>query len=1563
MHRSTMGIFLAALVSASFLTVSAQTFNVYGVNSSAFPKITADYVAFDAAGNPITDLTAPEFSVVETPQGGNPVDLSASVTHTCVDQQTDPEASIIIILDRSQSMSDVVDGKSRWETAKDAIRAFVNRVKFVGRTRVSLVSFAGNYVVINEWVDNKQPVLDSLVLLQWQTVTNYVLPFEAPASNIYELFKKRPADVPKYVFFLTDGHPNPAINDEIKFVNDNSQKLQAQGIRFFSITIKETFTHWTLEALAKATGGKSIVTDEKGVVDLFSYLALETQIKKLCQLNWISPSTCNEQGQNRSTFITMKRGGNPSSTVQYLAPAKSVARVDVSDPVLFCGDPPPNNTNFANVTITAQNSTFSANAFNIVPSTFFTVVDWNYPTNQATFSPFNLAPNAKRVIRVQFKQGASQAFRQAQLTFAGGPCPPNVILVGGTGVVLLQSPDGGEVFSTCDTVTIKWAGVVPTQPVTISYSEDNGVTFPNIITNNATGLSYKWLPPRAGVQYRVRVAVSSAKQFVWAKQLGGAGAETATSVAVLQSGLKVFASGYFDGPTKIGATTSANMAGNTDGYLAEMDTDGNITNVMLLTGTASNDERVIGTVVDKLGNMYVAGYFSSPAVQFGPFSVAPRAPLDTRNMFVYKFAPDGSLAWSNISKGSATQSSFADASNIGIRYDISGNPELIVVGTFQKYIEVGINTGGTFERAGPYTNSTPRPYYVVYDIGGYPRLTANAAAPVTGVTYKAKTAIDGLGFDYETDNYSGPKSFSPPTINLPNLGLTDVFVTKNGATPSSHDSSSAAFSVQAPQLSFIIPKASFPATPQGQTSTQSYTGVLKNTGSFPVTVQTINVAGVNNTDFRLSSQIIGVRIEPGKSLSLEIVFAPTGTGLRTALLEVIGNCNATAQLLLEGDGLAPCAWENQTNVNLGKVPLSQGTSPTVTCVLKNVGPLDLKGTLSEPVSNPDITVRNPGPFTLTANGGCLNVDLTIAAATPGVKSITLAFGLPAECGVPTTTIVVEIVEPRVAIDSVDFGRVRLLTPVLDTISVTNLNSDPAVITGFSLSNAADPNFVVTLPAPQALAPGAVIRVPVRYTPQTRGAHAINVIGTVQGQAAPLIGEAKGFGFLPAISAVGYTFNAWTIGALSPETGNVVITNTDPSSPLRIERIAFATANASFAWVGALPTFPLTLAPGSAPLVLPVSFTPQIAGVNTVNVCVTHDAKTGPGPVPPYTDTCVVVSGVGLDKSDIPPINFARTLTCATRKQTFVITNPSGQFPLKVQSPTAVGDVAAFSIDQNVDFVIPPGGSKTITITFQPPAVNLYSITYSFANDQSLKLNVTASGEGIKTFVDFRFNNVVTGQVGQVVSLPVVASVDALAFAGAMPTEFTLTFTHDTSYIKFNSFVAPSMPGWTFTPTVSPGRVVVLAQTAGSPFVSGNFVTPAFDIYLNADSSLPVTMTVSTLLDCLIPSGDKTDITMKQVCFSTGRLVTIGIGPFSLKNPQSNPVRDQLIVEYSTGIALATSFQVVDAVGNIVSESSSPVVPAGVFLYELNTSTLATGAYFLRMISGPFVATTQFVVVK
>jgi hypothetical protein len=135
----------------------------------------------------------------------------------------------------------------------------------------------------------------------------------------------------------------------------------------------------------------------------------------------------------------------------------------------------------------------------------------------------------------------------------------------------------------------------------------------------------------------------------------------------------------------------------------------------------------------------------------------------------------------------------------------------------------------------------------------------------------------------------------------------------------------------------------------------------------------------------------------------------------------------------------------------------------------------------------------------------------------------------------------------VIIDSVDFGRVRLLTPTNGTITISNMNTEEAELLSLTVVDPANPHFTFTTPAtPQKLAPGATVKIPVVFTPQTRGALSATVRAVIKGkESSPLVGQAKGVGFLPAIAATGYTFAPWTVNTQSPDAnGKVVIRNTD-----------------------------------------------------------------------------------------------------------------------------------------------------------------------------------------------------------------------------------------------------------------------------------------------------------------------------------------------------------------------------------------------------------------------------------
>lgn len=1558
-------VFSLLLCVASYMAHS-QSLNVYNVNTSAFPTISANYVAFDALGNQDTGLAASDFRITETPQGGIGVDLSATITQDCEKLTTDPDASILIVLDRSQSMRDMVGGVPRFKYAQDAIRAFVKKIKFTGETQVCFTTFAGTFEVAAPWTSNPNDVTDTLNKMEPQTTTDYARVFQGPPTDIYELFKQRPPDIPRYVFFLTDGHPNPDIPNQNKFIEENKLKLQQNGIRFFAVTIFQTSTHVSLETFAKATGGKAIVTTENQLVDLFSFLALETQERQVCTIYWRSPFVCREEQRNRTAEIKLVKNGTRTTNVAYTTPPISVAGATVSEPVLFCGDPPPNQPAApVPVTLTASGGPLSITSGAVAPTGYFQVVDWGGGTG-STFAPFSLLPGQSRTIRVQFTQGAVQIFRQAQLQFTGTPCPPVVDLVGGQGMILLIKPNGGELYSTCDSIDITWSGVVPTQPVKIEYSQDGGTSW-TLIKDDATGLRYKWVAPAPGSTYKIRVSVAPAPQYQWVSQNGGSSADSSTSVDISPNDLNVYTTGFYNGPTsfptKPAVTTTSNQVGDIDGYLAEWDSNGDLKKVTLLTGTGSSDDRVIGVVTDKDGNYYVTGFYRGATSKFGtlPLSLVGG---DVCNMFIYAFDKTGALMWVNRGQGDGLTNCNANATGIGIRYDVSGNPLVVVQGKYSRYIRVGHTTTGTWAESNKSASAALRDYYAVYDGAGNAQFYTGV--PPSTYTMQKMKVSDTRGFTYETGSFKGSKSWSPPTITKVAAGPSDAFLSKFGSTPASSDVSENTFSVKAPQLTFNISNASFDATAQGQSTPKSFSGVLCNTGDFDVQITSSDFTGPNGTDFQLVGALVGARIKPGQCISLEMVFKPSAIGARSGSLEVRGNCGTLAVLALEGEGLAPCKWDVMVQADAGKIALSAPTRVIqFNRVLCNTGPVNLKGTLTVP-ANPVLTVtRGVGPFDL-ASGACLDIEVTVNPTAGGIHTLTLEYGLATECGVPNTIVTVEVVEPKVSITNVAFGRHRVGTTQVDTIFIENQSIQPATITAITPEFPADGNLTFDLSAfgtPFDIQPGEIKKIPVTFAPQARGDFSETLTAVVNGQATPLVGKATGTGFLPSIVATGYDFLPITVNTSSSEQGWVTIVNNEAASALVVNSVAFASPTIHFATVNWPTDFPRTLQPGDS-LKLEVAFAPKTVGSLFVDVLIEHDAKPGPGPIPPYATTTVKVTGVGIDQSSLPPVNFGNVLTCASKTEVIRITNPNPSADLQCSAPVATGNVGEFDITPNTAFTIKPGESLDLTVTFHPSTVGVFAATYTIANNQGLDLIVNANGSGINSNADFTlqaFGNIAVGT-----SFPLVVNANIGDMQGVAVTGVVLTVTFNGDYLGFSNIEnAQTQNGWTFTPTTPSKGQVVLTGTAnvGSTLVNGQLVELRFSPYLTADSNLPFSISATVTPSCVVTTGNSVNVPVTQVCYSEGRLIKMSSNKFGMELPTPNPSSDATHIRYSTGYTTATTFEVVDAMGNVVRTITTPTLADGVYELDLQTSDLGSGVYIVRMVSGHYVASRTVSVVK
>ena len=239
-----------------------------------------------------------------------------------------------------------------------------------------------------------------------------------------------------------------------------------------------------------------------------------------------------------------------------------------------------------------------------------------------------------------------------------------------------------------------------------------------------------------------------------------------------------------------------------------------------------------------------------------------------------------------------------------------------------------------------------------------------------------------------------------------------------------------------------------------------------------------------------------------------------------------------------------------------------------------------------------------------------------------------------------------------------------------------------------------------------------------------------------------------------------------------------------------------------------------------------------------------------------------------------------------------------------------------------------------------------------------------SGNGITIPADFRFNNIVSGIIGQAAVMPV--SVTTGDLTGVTMGTVTLTFAFPMDVVAFKELTTPEQAGWTYTADdATPGQLIITATPdPGATLSSGAFVTPSFNVYLTAEATLPVTFTAAVEPNCVIPTGDNSGkISVELVCYSEGRLVKIGSTVFSIGQAHPNPAESQAVVPYSTGIKTATTFELVNAMGTVVRTITTPVMASGQYELTVPTNDLANGLYILRMSSGPFVDSRVISIVR
>lgn len=1518
------------LISGWATTVWGQQLTLFNVNTSAWPTVTANYVAFSDLGVRLDDLTERDFRVVENTPDGGQAELTSTVRHSCVTSSAAGSVSVVLIIDESQSMSDILPGGTRRiDYVKASLRAFVDRLVWNGETSVAIIGFSGKSRTVCDWQTSPGPVLAAIDRIQPLTATNYEVAFDSD-PNVFDMMQTRSPTIPKIAFFITDGEPNPEVRDRERFTESIINRARAQGIRFYSVTLVVRRTDASIAALCAATGGRSIVAEESELVNLVSVLALEATSSTICTLTWISPMVCTEIARQRTAVIQLRRGRQPDARTSYITPPGSVFDVRVDKQTLVCGDPPANGTSTATVRISARNADVRIQSAAISAPEFFTLEN---------FAPFTLRAGEDRELTIRFTQGAQRVIRQGVLTFAGSPvCLPSVTLVGGGGSVIVVTPNGDEVLSTCDTTLITWTGVPAFQPVDIEFSCDNGPF--QSLAQNVTGSSYKWLPSRGCTAGRIRIRTRPEERFQWARRLGGAGTEDVGAIATVADGSRVFVGGWHIGATEIGTTTSNAPFNASDGYVAEFAADGTITNVTFLRGVPGSNERVVSLRTDRGDNLYIAGYIEGESTFGGRRISMPET--DRRIGFLEKLSPEGTLIWRYTVTGNGLDDADIDLTTLDLRDDAAGRQEAVIIGT-------GINTIAVRSTAGVIqdevrTNPFIRiPWSVTIGADDRARLQAgtDAARPSND---DPRDTRDALGFRYVTTSYQGRYNVPViPPVSLENKGLRDVAVVKSALGIQTEDVSDRSFTVLSPVLSTTIDTLFFDPTGIGRTATITSPHGLQNRGTEALQIDSVVISGQHPDDFAIVTTLDSMMLNVLDSMTLEASFSPSQEGRRTAIVTIYGSCDNVVSFVLVGIGRPECPWVVVDTTNVGRVIVGSSRQVVANCILRSDRRINVTGVITISGS-PDFTVTPMGQFTLRY-GDCVNLRITYTPTSIGPASAQIDFNLPIECGLAFTQVFGEGILPSLSVDDVDFGNRRLQTLNDSVVTVINNGNVDVTIASFSLVDTVATGITAILPpANTVITAGSSLDIPIRFSPASRPDVTARILLTAEGIDSQLIAHIRGRGYQPVLVAEGYTFAPVFINTTSTEQGYVRLRNADTEWPLHIANVELVNAGADFDWRGPLRPFPLDIPPGES-IDLPVAFTPRGTGRRQTNVVISHDGRPGPNPIPPYTTDSVIVEGIGLQRSVIPPLDLGTILSCQDSWTTIEIINDDPLRPLTLTAVATSGDINELRIDTPFPIVIPPGGSAQITVRFSPTLPGIYAASYTLENSAGLDLVIQLVGRATSLPMSLTLS---APQITPLGATAVVGlTVEPLQTSPWSPTAFYIQLSHDPIALRFAD-VINIVPGWSATAQPYRGGVDIdFVSTTGQPWSGGKLADIQLTTYLTAEEQQPVRATLAAPESCLRPDSSTATIVLDLSCYTKGRMMQFFGSSFSLQAPSPNPVNDMVVIPYSMGIPGQVQFDLFDVTGNSV-RTVSLQRSAGSFELQLDLTDVAPGVYQLRM---------------
>ncbi len=288
---------------------------------------------------------------------------------------------------------------------------------------------------------------------------------------------------------------------------------------------------------------------------------------------------------------------------------------------------------------------------------------------------------------------------------------------------------------------------------------------------------------------------------------------------------------------------------------------------------------------------------------------------------------------------------------------------------------------------------------------------------------------------------------------------------------------------------------------------------LTNTATTAITISSVTLTGTNAGDFQIFSKTCGTSLAASASCSANIVFAPTSSGTRTAVLNFTDSASGSPQkVTLSGTGIGTSGTVALTPNSLafGSVTLG-ATSASQTTTLRN------GGSTSITVSSISVTGTNPGDFLIgsktcgnsLAAGASCTVTVAFKPTVAGTRSAALtvsdnASNSPQQAALSGTGASSSGGNVTVAPSSLSFGNTAVgVTSSAQTVTMTNGTKATVTIHSVAISGANASSFAISSKTcGTSLAAAASCAVNVTFRPGASGGFSANLVFTDSAAGSP-----------------------------------------------------------------------------------------------------------------------------------------------------------------------------------------------------------------------------------------------------------------------------------------------------------------------------------------------------------------------------------------------------------------------------------------------------------------------------